>query len=320
MEKAVFISICIPAYKRISFLKRLLDSIEIQTYRDFEVVVTDDSTENEVADLCLSHSLSPVIRYFKNKTSLGTPENWNESIRRASGEWIKLMHDDDWFLTSHALKEFETAVRLNPGRNFFFCEYTNVFLDKGRNMSSEVVRLSSQWQKKLEQDTKTLLSSNRIGPPSVTLHKNIPGVFYDSDLKWLVDIDFYIRFLQNSSPLLIAKNLIAVGLGEDQVTKQVFRNPGVEIPENLYLLNKIGVPSMRNIIVYDAYWRFLRNLDIRTIDQIRESGYRGMIPAVIESMIRFQSSIPRAVLKTGYMSKFLMTVHYAIHYPKLRCD
>jgi hypothetical protein len=139
----------------------------------------------------------------------------------------------------------------------------------------------------------------------------------DSSLKWLVDVDFYIRFLRNTKPVLIAESLIAVGLGEDQVTKQVFRNPVVEIPENLYVLNKIGVTSLKNIIVYDAFWRFLRNLDIRTMGQIRESGYPGAVPNVIESMIRFQSSVPRALLRTGSLSKFLMIFHYAIHYPKL---
>jgi glycosyltransferase involved in cell wall biosynthesis len=316
MEVAVFISICIPAYKRVSFLKRLLDSIEIQTYRQFEVVVTDDSPDDQVSDLCRSHSLSAVIRYFKNEKTLGTPENWNESIRRAGGEWIKLMHDDDWFLDTSALNEFADAVVKNPAENFFFCEYTNVLLDNDRTPEMKV-RLSRVWQKRLEKDPKTLLSSNRIGPPSVVLHKNIPGILYDSALKWLVDIDFYIRFLQESKPLLIVKNLVAVGLGKEQVTKQVFRNPRVEVPENLYVLNKIGVRSLRNIIVYDAYWRFIRNLKIRSVIQVRESGYEGPIPAIIESMIGFQSSIPKAVLETGIFSKFFMTAHYAIHYAKL---
>ena len=316
MEEAVFISICIPAYKRVSFLKRLLDSIERQTYRQFEVVVTDDSPDNEVSDLCRSHPLSSTIRYFKNEKQLGTPENWNESIRRAGGGWIKLMHDDDWFLEPKALKAFAAAVLQNPAGNFFFSEYTNVFLDKGKKPDAKV-HLTRDWLKRLERNPKTLLSSNRIGPPSVILHKNIPGIFYDSTLKWLVDVDFYIRFLHHSKPLLINENLIAVGLGKEQVTKQVFRNPQVEIPENLYVLNKIGVRSLQNLIVYDAYWRFVRNLEIRSLDQVRESGYQGPVPAVMESMIRFQSSIPKAVLKTGIFSKFFMMAHYAIHYAKL---
>jgi glycosyltransferase involved in cell wall biosynthesis len=316
MEEAVFISICIPAYKRVSFLKRLLDSIDLQTYRQFEVVVTDDSPDNEVSDLCRSHPVSAVIRYFKNEKTLGTPENWNESIRQAGGEWIKLMHDDDWFLDPKALQAFAASVAQNPATDFFFSGYTNVFLDEGKNTDIRV-HLPKDWLKRLERNPKTLLSSNRIGPPSVTLHKNLPGIFYDSTLKWLVDVDFYIRFFQYSKPLLIDENLIAVGLGEEQVTKQVFRNPKVEIPENLYVLNKIGVGSLQNIIIYDAYWRFVRNLEIRSSEQVRESGYQGPIPAIIESMIRFQSSFPKAVLKTGIFSKILMIAHYTIHFAKL---
>jgi len=316
MEEVVFISICIPAYKRVSFLKRLLDSIELQTYRRFEIVITDDSPGDEVSDLCRSHSLSEFIRYFKNEKQLGTPENWNESIRRASGDWIKLMHDDDWFLEPKALEIFVTHVLQNPAEKFFYSGYTNVLLDKDSTRGTNVL-LSREWQKRLEQDPNTLLSSNRIGPPSVVLHKKIPGILYDSSLKWLVDVDFYIRFLQQTNPVLIAENLIAVGLGEEQVTRQVFRNPLVEIPENLYVLNKIGVRSLRNIIVYDAFWRFIRNLNIPSVTQVRESGYEGPVPAIIESMIRFQSFIPKAVLKTGILSKVLMTAHFAIHFTKL---
>ena len=46
-----FVSICIPAYKRISYLKRLLESIIIQTYKDYEVIITDDSDNDSVKDL-----------------------------------------------------------------------------------------------------------------------------------------------------------------------------------------------------------------------------------------------------------------------------
>jgi glycosyltransferase involved in cell wall biosynthesis len=316
MEEAALISICIPAYKRISFLKRLLDSIEIQTYSGFEVIVTDDSPGDEVADLCQSHALSPRIRYFKNKKPLGTPENWNESIRRAGGEWIKLMHDDDWFREPGALKSFAEEVSRNPTGRFFFSGYTNVMLDDEKKPGSEV-HLSERWLNRISRNPKTLLSSNRIGPPSVTLHRNGAGIFYDPALKWLVDIDFYMRFLQNSRPFQISENLIDVGLGKDQVTKKVFRNPKVEIPENLYILNKIGVSSLRNIIVYDAYWRFIRNLNIRSVNLIRESGYQGQIPVVITNMIRFQSFIPSTILNTGIFSKFFMTIHYVIQFAKL---
>ena len=45
MAEPILISICIPAYKHPDFLKRLLDSISIQSFRDFEVIISDDSPD-----------------------------------------------------------------------------------------------------------------------------------------------------------------------------------------------------------------------------------------------------------------------------------
>ena len=106
MGEDPFISICIPAFGRIDYLKRLLDSIYIQTYPHFEVVITDDSPGFEVKELAEQHPLRPKIRYFKNQATLGTPENWNEGIRKAKYDWIKIMHDDDWFSGPSSLRKF----------------------------------------------------------------------------------------------------------------------------------------------------------------------------------------------------------------------
>ena len=92
-----FFSICIPVYKNVDYLKRLLETIFIQTFTDFEVVITDDSPDNVIFEFIQNYYPGKNIRYFKNKYALGTPENWNECIRKANGSWIKMMHDDDWF-------------------------------------------------------------------------------------------------------------------------------------------------------------------------------------------------------------------------------
>ena len=52
--KTPFISICIPAFQRVDYL-RLLDSIEIQSFRDFETVISDDSPGHEVQELIRNH-------------------------------------------------------------------------------------------------------------------------------------------------------------------------------------------------------------------------------------------------------------------------
>ena len=90
--KVVHLSICIPAYKNTTHLERLLESVKQQSFCDFEVVITDDSPDDTVQQLVSTFANSLPIRYFRNQQQLGTPENWNESIRHANGKWIKIMH------------------------------------------------------------------------------------------------------------------------------------------------------------------------------------------------------------------------------------
>ena len=301
------ISICIPAYKRTEFLKRLLDSIAVQSFKDFEIIVTDDSPGNDVKELCNSYQQKLQVFYFKNDQQLGTPENWNEGIRKAKGQWIKLMHDDDWFNNENSLQSFANAIKDNPDCSFFFSAYRNIYLEEKRQ---EDIFPENYRYKMLLENVATLFSKNIIGPPSVTLHKNDGNIFYDKNLKWLVDIDFYMRYIKTKNTAYINQPLINVGLSADQVTKEAFRNRSVEIPESFYLFEKIGFDQLKNIYVYDAWWRLLRNLGIRSMNDIYESGYAKTVPTVINEMIGFQKKISLSVLKIGMLSKFFMSLNF----------
>ena len=98
------VSICIPAYKNTSFLKRLLESVLTQSYPNIEVIISDDSPDDSVKKLAQSYQDKLTISYFKNIPSLGTPANWNYSMKQGKGDYIKLIHDDDWLATSDALQ------------------------------------------------------------------------------------------------------------------------------------------------------------------------------------------------------------------------
>jgi glycosyltransferase involved in cell wall biosynthesis len=308
------ISICVPAYKRTSFLKRLLDSIAIQTFRDFEVIIADDSPDETIKELCAGYGELASIFYYRNQNALGTPENWNESIRKAKGEWIKLIHDDDWFRSADSLELFAAAIKENPEASFIFSAYQNNYLDKDIRVPVYLNRFRYRLVKK---NPVTLLSSNIIGPPSVVIHRNDNIFFYDNRLKWLVDIDFYIRYLQFAKPVYIDRLLIDVGLGSEQVTKTAFRVPAVEIPEHFYLLEKLGIHQLKNILIYDAWWRLIRNLGIKNLRDIRQNDYLKPVPPIIARMIGFQNKLPAALLRIGIFSKFLMSLSFIIFFPKI---
>lgn len=326
--QAPFISVCIPAYKHAEYLRRLLESLVIQSFTDFEIVITDDSPDNSVADLLNYFSDKLRINYSRNHQPLGTPANWNQAIRLAAGAWIKLMHDDDWFSSPHALKTYVDAISIHPDRKFFFSAFYNVNVDQamlpvstsGQNPAANsalsgdhrqsLVKPTTFRLKQLEANPVTLLSKNIIGPPSVTIHMNELSVFYDENLKWLVDMDYYIRYLRDSPAYYIDSAIINIGISDLQVTRSSALVREVEIPEHFTILEKTGIHQLNNLLVYDAWWRLMRNLNIRSVEEIKQAGYRGEVPAAIINMIEFQKRLPSNLLKTGAASKSFMTLSY----------
>lgn len=301
------ISICIPAYKSTHFLKRLLDSIAIQTYKDFEVVVTDDSPGDEVQLLCEGYSDRFRIAYYKNDTVLNTPENWNESIRKAKGNWIKLMHDDDWFSEKTSLQDFAIAITEKPEADFFFCAYTNIYEETG---SKQSMFMKTFWKNALNNERNVLIADNVIGPPSVIIHRNNGQIWYDRNMKYIVDIDFYIRYLQNRQPYYIKRSLINVGIHKEQVTKYTYGVADVHLKESMMLLEKTGEKQFENIVVFDGWWRMMRNFSVKSIKDIHAAGYTGDIPGAIQFIIKFQKQFSSKILNKGAISKMLMTVCY----------
>ncbi|HZH39036.1 MAG TPA: glycosyltransferase [Bacillales bacterium] len=309
------ISICIPAYKKVQFLERLLTSIAQQTFHDYEVIVTDDSPDLSVQELCNNFKSQFILIYFKNEPSLGSPENWNEGIRKANGVWIKMMHDDDWFQNKYALQKFAEKAKKQSTSTFIFSAFTEIDLTSLHHESYITNRLVLKW---LRKSPLILFRKNYIGHPSTTLIKNSLSYYYDKNLKWVVDIEFYMRYLQaNPSFTVIHEPLINIGLHEQQITKEAFRNPEIEIPEVLYLANKLPDESFKHIAVYDYYWRFLRNLSIRSLDDIWKYAPGINVPDIITEMIQDQSSYPLKKLKIGLISKLLMLKSYFSNYKDL---
>ena len=300
-----FISICIPAYKRLPYLKRLLASIAEQSYRHYEIIVSDDSDDESVYDFLQTFNYLVPIQYFKNSPSLGTPANWNAAISKAKGDWIKLMHDDDWFSTNDSLQKFADATLYGP--KFIYSSYSNFIETEERYQP--VHHNKTQLNRILRQPL-LLLSENIIGPPSVTMfHKSILEK-YDERMKWRVDLEYYIRVLLKEKEVYpIQDTLIHVGVSESQVTNSCLNVPNVEIPEGYILLDKYGTTPLYNIIVFDAWWRILRNCQIRSEKDLTQFGDTHW-PLSIRYMVHLQSKFSSAQLKNGFISKILMTLSY----------
>ena len=302
-----FISICIPAYKRITDLEKLLDSIGRQTFTDFEVIITDDSPEDTVKNFCDNYPNKFRLVYYKNSVALGTPENWNEGIRKATGEWVKLIHDDDYFASDESLALFVDAIKNNSTAQVFYAAF--VFEDAVNNIQ-KVIKCNSYDRYFLSLSPYHMLRRNYFGNPSCIIIKKEVPYLYDNRFKYIVDFAFYIELLQNNIKCFyIPEVLIHVGLNDDQVTNYTYKNIAVQMYENHVLFEKIGARALRNIVAFDYYWRVYRNFGIQSPQDI-EPYYKKNIHKALQKMIAFQKAIPANILKVGLFSKVSMFACY----------
>lgn len=231
------VSICIPTYNQTEHLKKCIESVLLQDYKDHEVIISDDSTTDDVK-IYIDSLNNSSIRYFRNSPALGSPMNWNFAISKANGDYIKVLHHDDFLTQADSLKLYVESLDKNPSSDFAFSS-TLVW-----HIKTGFKRIHTCEAKKLEQlklDPEILFFANLIGAPSATIFRKSLDLKFDEHFKWLVDIDFYISALKkNKNVVYIDKPLICTIHGADgQVTQQVEYDKAIQIKEHVLLLEKV---------------------------------------------------------------------------------
>ena len=238
----MLVSICIPTYNNAAALKRCLDSIVSQDFTNYEIVISDDSDNNEVEVLVKQYNFKKLV-YYKNTIALGSPENWNNAMRKAEGSYIKILHHDDYFATKDALSKFVLSLENNADASFAFC-YTRVHFKKDNSFF--VHKQTSTQLKRLNAGPEFLFFRNVIGAPSAVFFRNDKATLFDANYKWLVDVDFYIRYLKKNPQFVhIPEALVIVTDGEaGQITQSVANDKKLVITENISLFQKIYSPTL----------------------------------------------------------------------------
>ena len=307
----MFISICIPAYQSGEKLERLLDSIRMQTFTDYEIVVSDDSKDEGVRIICEQKYSTLNIKYFHNNPPLGTPSNWNNAVEKTSGEWIKIMHHDDWFRDKDSLQKFVDVVRANKNVSFVFSAFRNIYLDEGREREF----FCSPYEIFLLKQGYLNLYKTFMGNPSCTLiSKHCKPYSYDKTFKWLIDFDFYTTLFKTGISFAYLNDaVIDVGMHSGQVTAFVFQNASVEVPESIALLDKHGAGILRNVYVYDFFWRMYRNINVISITEFEKYLDKPCEILAVRRMLKFQSAVGIKMLRIGVFSKLFMLISFFIN-------
>lgn len=121
------ISICIPQYNRIEYLKIALNKISGQDYSNIEICISDDaSTDNtpdELKELIPSYSF-PII-YHRFHTNQGYDRNLRKSMELATGDYCFILGNDDSLSDSGAITRLTNFLKANNYPDVGFCNSTD---------------------------------------------------------------------------------------------------------------------------------------------------------------------------------------------------
>ncbi|MBI9067998.1 MAG: glycosyltransferase family 2 protein [Salinivirgaceae bacterium] len=116
-----FFSIIIPAFNRAYILTQTIESVLLQTFNDFELIVVDDgSTDNtkEVVQNILDSRLTYIYQHNAERSVAR-----NNGIRNSKGKYICFLDSDDWYENNHLQTLFDRIKTTNFPEALFFTHY-----------------------------------------------------------------------------------------------------------------------------------------------------------------------------------------------------
>ncbi|MRU14954.1 glycosyltransferase family 2 protein [Roseovarius sp. A21] len=215
--KAPFLSICIPTYDMggngAQFLEQSLTKLTHQSYQNFDVVVSDQSDGNDVAQTCNAFSERLNIKHlFFSDGPRQASANTNNAMRHAQGEVVKILFQDD-ILARHDSLEL-TAQAFEEDAVWVICG-SAVTYDDHNAIRPMVPQMHPQIR----------FGKNTISSPSVLSMRRGKALEFDEHLIWLMDVEIYHRLNKTyGSPKIIPETLVLNRLHERQVS-----NTGVTV-------------------------------------------------------------------------------------------
>jgi GT2 family glycosyltransferase len=134
------LSICIPTFNRLGYLREAVASARRQTLQEIEIVIGDDGDSAEIGEWCRTTVAEDGrIRYEKTPRRLGLAGNWNFLTSLARAPYLTLMGDDDRLLPTFA----QTLLRLADGdSDVVFCNH-HIIDSRGRRLD-DVTRATTE--------------------------------------------------------------------------------------------------------------------------------------------------------------------------------
>lgn len=226
----VKISVIIPTYNYAHFLPLALESVLNQNYKNFEIIIVDDGSEDDTEKIVKNISKKNggvKIHYIKHPKNLGFAEAMNSGVSVSNGEYINFLSADDILLPNFLEKE---VTLLDKEKGVAMVYSAIVFIDeKGKRKRKQKLR---KWQI-LKDSYSSLIIGNHINLVTCLVRSKLLKVcgHFNPKIKQMPDWDMWLRVSKKGNIAYIPEYLALYRVHKASLTgaiRQNFENIGKE--------------------------------------------------------------------------------------------
>lgn len=280
MNQWPLVSIIIPTYNRENLLKEAILSVLAQTYKNFELIVVDDYSQDNTREVVENFKDDRII-YLKHNENRGVSGACNTGIKKAAGDYIFILNDDD-LIVPWALEKFVEKMRQSNMENLGGVYGWSWWVDSsGKTFTMNTLKKRG--------DIFNILTKKKIFTNSFVKKEVFGKVgLYDENLKTNEDLDFYLRMAKEYQfdfvpEILYVKRLHRLGHLSNFNKAHIDKNKNVFdkyftgkiplrykiasiLPNNLY----VKISKIKNYLILKITF-FLHPVLIKDIKLIRQT-------------------------------------------------
>lgn len=200
------VSVIITTHNRIELLKRAIESVLIQTYKEYECIVVDDASSDGTEEYMVSLN-NPKITYYRilPENSRGGNYARNVGIALAKGEYLAFLDDDDcWF--KEKLEKQVAVLEKNLDVGLVYCWYIKDYIQENRQEKyKQKLMMRGDMSKKIFAEIMTITSCVLVRREIV---ERVGG--FDEKLGFWQEYDFCIRVCQITQVDYVKQHLVVV--------------------------------------------------------------------------------------------------------------
>ncbi|WP_157817738.1 glycosyltransferase family 2 protein [Candidatus Thiodictyon syntrophicum] len=235
------VSVAIPTYRGAAHLAAAIDSVLAQSLADFELIVIDDHSPDETAQVLAGYS-DPRLICLRNPVNLGPAGNWNRCLNEARGQYFKLLPHDD-VLAPQCLERQVAVLEADPDERLALAfSARDVLGPDGRRLT----RRGYPGGREGRIAAAAVMSScirrgtNLLGEPGAVLMRRALtariGAF-DATYPYVIDLDYWFRLLAHGDAWYCPQPLAGFRVSAQQWSVAIGRSQSKEF---LAFISRVG--------------------------------------------------------------------------------